>query len=108
MDERSVNNLLPRLQRWYAAQCDGEWEHHHGISIETLDNPGWLVKVDLTGTSLRHEPYHPVRDNTDEAGCPQGLEWLSCCVEDGVWQGAGDANQLARILEEFLAWAERQ
>ena len=37
------------LERWYQAQCDGDWEHHSGVTIETLDNPGWLVKIDLRG-----------------------------------------------------------
>ncbi|WP_327048834.1 immunity 53 family protein [Microbispora sp. NBC_01189] len=22
------------LQRWYAAQCDGEWEHAYGVKID--------------------------------------------------------------------------
>lgn len=43
---------LTWLQAWYATQCDGEWEHEHGVSIETLDNPGWFLKLDLRETSL--------------------------------------------------------
>ncbi len=35
---------LSRLQRWYSAQCDGDWEHGLGVRIETLDNPGWMVQ----------------------------------------------------------------
>jgi Immunity protein 53 len=33
--------LLTQLQSWYVAQCNGDWEHTCGISIETVDNPGW-------------------------------------------------------------------
>jgi hypothetical protein len=33
------------LQDWYAAHCNGEWEHQHGVVIESLDNPGWWVKI---------------------------------------------------------------
>ncbi|MEH0820740.1 Imm53 family immunity protein [Micromonospora sp. CPCC 205714] len=40
------------LQAWYATQCDGEWEHEFGIQIETVDNPGWSVSIDLGDTAL--------------------------------------------------------
>jgi hypothetical protein len=36
----SMGEILPWLQGWYATQCDGDWEHEYGVSIETLDNPG--------------------------------------------------------------------
>ena len=42
--------ILTWLQAWYASQCDGEWEHGHGLKIDTLDNPGWCVEIDLGGT----------------------------------------------------------
>ena len=42
-------NSLQWLQQWYYAHCDDTWEHQHGITIQSLDNPGWLVKVDLAG-----------------------------------------------------------
>ena len=42
--------MLERLQRWYLYRCDGDWEHSFGITIETLDNPGWMVTIDLQDT----------------------------------------------------------
>ena len=41
---------LQRLEQWFAARCNGDWEHASGVTIETLDNPGWRLWVDLTGT----------------------------------------------------------
>lgn len=41
---------LRGLERWFSSNCDGDWEHQFGIRIESLDNPGWLATVDLTGT----------------------------------------------------------
>ena len=41
---------LTWVQAWYATQCNGEWEESYGIKIETLDNPGWQVQIDLAGT----------------------------------------------------------
>ena len=40
-------NAVSDLQKWYRSQCNGEWEHAEGISIGTLDNPGWSIEVSL-------------------------------------------------------------
>ncbi len=45
-------SLLQELEQWYLRQCDGEWEHSFGMRIETIDNPGWVIEVDLAGTRL--------------------------------------------------------
>lgn len=45
-------SALGFLQRWYESQCDTEWEHEFGVKIDTLDNPGWLVTVDLVDTDV--------------------------------------------------------
>jgi len=44
--------VLVQLPQRYRGQCDGDWEHSYGVKIETLDNPGWLVTIDLTDTTL--------------------------------------------------------
>jgi hypothetical protein len=98
--------LLEQLQQWYQAQCNDEWEHQSGIRIETLDNPGWLVRIDLVGTGLVHLKFDPVQENVDPAGFQQADRWLHCRVVGAIWEGAGDETKLSRILEEFLTWAE--
>jgi hypothetical protein len=40
MDDKMA---VSTIERWYKMHCDGTWEHHLGITIETTDNPGWLV-----------------------------------------------------------------
>lgn len=50
----SETTLLNWLQNWYKTNCNGDWEHTYGIKIETLDNPGWSVVVDLKETNLEH------------------------------------------------------
>jgi hypothetical protein len=45
-------DVLIELRAWYLAQCDDEWEHAYGINIETLDNPGWSIRIDLVDTPL--------------------------------------------------------
>ncbi|MCM2498968.1 immunity 53 family protein [Neorhizobium galegae] len=48
-------DVLDWFGRWYEAQCDGAWEHGFGASIDTLDNPGWSLKIDLAGTDTRSD-----------------------------------------------------
>ena len=99
-------NTLARLQTWYSRQCNGEWEHSSGISIQSCDNPGWWVKINLTGTFLQQRAFSPIAEGVDAQGFALGADWLSCHTENDIWHGAGDEAKLERILEIFLAWAE--
>jgi hypothetical protein len=98
---------LLRLQQWYTRQCDGKWEHRRGITIESCDNPGWWVHVELKGTTLENVPFEAVAESVDADGFQQGPRWLDCRVADGVWNRAGDETKLERILDVFLSWAEK-
>ena len=107
--------LLVRLQQWYTRQCDGDWEHSEGVTIQSCDNPGWWVTVNLKGTSLETVAFERIGENVDPDAFHQGEEmedavdgarWLDCRVADGVWHGAGDETKLEHILEVFLSWAE--
>jgi len=59
-----MTNELKWLQQWYSEHCDGAWEHGFGITIETIDNPGWarlqkghdLLEKEY-GVSLMNENY---------------------------------------------------
>jgi len=82
---------IEELQRWYESQCDGDWEHEFGVKVGTLDNPGWMVDIDLEGTSL--EDMEPERD------------WISCDVRENTFRGRGGPLKLGRILRVFLDWA---
>ena len=100
------NDLLARLSRWFAAHCDGEWEHHHGVSIQTTDNPGWWIKIALEGAELAGRDFAALSENIDPYGLPAGARWLHCSLKDGKWHGAGDETRLEQIVTIFLNWAE--
>ena len=92
---------LPRIQRWYADQCDGDWEHTFGIKLGTLDNPGWLLYIDVSDTDLADKPFEPILrgDSEDDAS------WLHCKVANGKFEAAGGSHDLQEMLETFLRWA---
>lgn len=87
--------LLTRLQNWYLTNCDGDWEHSYGISISTLDNPGWTIKIDLSDTCLQDLHYDKQINN--------GIfDWLFIKVVDKVLEASGDPTKLTTILTIFL------
>jgi hypothetical protein len=40
-------------------QCDGDWEHGLGVTIETSDNLVRQVSIDLSGTTAQALPLEP-------------------------------------------------
>jgi hypothetical protein len=79
MNETDVRmgSLVLRLQRWFERECNGDWEHSYGITIETLDNPGWLVKIDL------HETAWVDTVLTVSRGGDSEVDWAHCAFSDG-------------------------
>jgi hypothetical protein len=92
---------LGRLERWYADQCNEDWEHTYGIKIGTLDNPGWLLTVDLAETELRDKAFSSILRGDSE----HDVQWLHCKIESGQFQAAGGIPNLPDMLETFLQWA---
>ncbi len=66
-------SALKWLEQWYAEQCDGVWEELYGITIQTLDNPGWDVTIQLIGT--KYEAQMPRSDPPDCGRTTQSFEW---------------------------------
>ena len=89
-----------RFQRWYSQRTNGDWEHQHGIKIETLDNPGWRMEVDLVETYLAGRPFVAIeREAADN-------DWVRCWLEGTQFHAAGGAENLTEMVEIFLEWAE--
>ena len=87
--------LLIRLQNWYLINCDDNWEHSYGISVNTLDNPGWIIKIDLSDTCLEDLQYEKQFENDP-------FDWLSIKVNEKVFEGSGDPTKLITILTIFF------
>ena len=87
------------LMAWYRSQCNGTWEHAYGVTIETLDNPGWMVTIDLTDTALQNAPMQAISQERSET------DWMSCKVDHGRFRAAGDAHKLPALLQAFQDWA---
>ena len=87
------------IEAWFSEQCDSDWEHEFGVAIETLDNPGWTVTVDLEGTPLEDATFTAIHDVSHDT------DWLSCRVVNRRFEGSGGPSRLRAILTVFLDWA---
>jgi Immunity protein 53 len=91
---------LERLQRWYLSQCDDDWEHQQGVRIDTLDNPGWSVEVDLYLTDLENASFEPLRIERSEQ------DWIQARVEEFKWKAFCGPLNLGEGIAVFLDWAK--
>jgi hypothetical protein len=109
----AMSDELSWLQQWSSAHCDGEWEHGFGVTIATLDNPGWSVTIDVEGTQLASTPFESVKTAVSDTS------WVRCHVAERKerapgrpfasgrqFEGFGGALNLEDIIKIFRTWAE--
>lgn len=101
---------LTWLSQWYLSQCDNDWEHSYGVKIDTLDNPGWSITIDLTDTSLQHKAFECA-----EQGEPNGDldewrrtgSWWAASVQGGAFRVSCGPLDLSAAIGVFRQWAEQ-
>lgn len=98
-------STLLELQEWFLAHCDGKWEHGFGVTVQSLDNPGWAMSIALQGTPLENESFPPHEYGVGIDAETSGDNWLSCKVEDGQFRAAGGPEKLDEMISVFLKWA---
>ncbi len=97
-----MKDILTWIQAWFFSQCNEVWEHSYGIKIDTLDNPGWSVVIDLNGTSLESKSMDTISINRTED------DWINCSVSDNQFKGYGGPENLRDILNTFKSWVEAE
>lgn len=91
---------LQWLQQYYQNCCDGDWEHSFGVKIETLDNPGWYLEIDLTETPYEKSEFVDVTIENSET------DWVHCRVKDRRYKAAGGPLNLEQLIRIFRQWLE--
>ena len=95
-------NLFEWLSKWYSSMCVDEWEHFYGIKIETLDNPGWIVTINLLETCYQDKEFISFdNDYSDD-------DWIKCYIKENQFIGVGDPTKLEKIILIFKTWIESQ
>lgn len=87
------------LEAWFTAQSNGDWEHDTGIRIETLDNPGWRLRVNLVGTPLHGAARDWTREEESER---EWLFWKSDGLEFDAACGPGDLHRAMGAFRTFV------
>lgn len=88
------------LEKWYRQRCNGDWEHAWGIKIETLDNPGWRIEINLNETRAEDRILQKVRmERTVE-------DWILYWVEKKTFHAACGPSNLSETIEIFVDWFE--
>lgn len=90
-----MTDILNWIENWYRENCDGDWEHNYGIKIDTIDNPGWAITIDLINTKysgLKIEKIS-IEDNQDD--------WFTYGIENSKFKAFGSPNRLKFLLKKF-------
>ena len=94
-------DLIKEVELWYLSHCDGDWEHGHGIKLQTLDNPGWRLKIYLIDTELESRPFQRLEAERDEN------DWFHCWVKEGFFEAACGPQNLEEVLGIFVEWSKK-
>lgn len=93
-------NAFEKIIFWYISNCDDDWEHQYGIKINTIDNPGWEVTIDLACTDMQDlEVEYKLHEENPES-------WYGHSVKNKVFKAAGDPAKLEKLLEIFVEYVE--
>ena len=89
---------LSALEQWYANQCNGEWEHGQGVRIDTIDNPGSCVDIDLKDTSKQDASLERMKIDRSED------DWIHYWVEKKEFHITCGPLNLSEAVEIFVRW----
>ena len=95
------SNLIHWIEKWYKGNCNGDWEHSYGITIETLDNPGWDLTIDLTGTPFENIKMEYLLTERNEN------DWYGIKVENAKFVASGDPLKLEFLIRKFQEFIEK-
>ena len=88
-------NLIKWLSKWFDSQCDGSWEHSNRLIIESIDNPGWNIQIDLQDTELENlEIKWTLVENNEN-------DWYGFKVQNSRFSASGDTSKLELLITKF-------
>lgn len=92
-------NGIVKLENWFSARCNGDWEHSTGFEISTLDNPGWCFDVRLHDTNMEGHSLEIVKTDRSEE------DWFWCWTENGKFKARGGTRNLNEMIDFFIDWS---
>ena len=93
-------SILKWLEEWYESNCDGDWEHQFGLSLNTLDNPGWCLRLDLNYTLFEDVIFPEVLIDRSE------YDWVRCIKKGSSIECTGGSKNLEEMLSIVKKWMD--
>jgi hypothetical protein len=84
---------------WYFQNCNDNWEQQYGIKLDTLDNPGWSLDIDLVGTLLEGTELSQKVERSES-------DWIHVKSDGKVFRGRCGALNLEEMIHVFAAWKD--
>lgn len=98
--ERRERRCLSKVVQWFRLQCDGDWEHQNGLSIESF-NGGWRVVIDVAETELEEAECSSCQvSGSDE-------KRLEASIANQRFTAQCGLDSLVEVLALFVACARR-
>lgn len=97
-----MSGALTELGRWLAVQAPAYQATAGRVHIDTLDNPGWSLEVELDGSDLAGRLLPMVEFNRTET------DWCHCFTRDGKFMAFGGPGNLSEIIGRFIAWTQER
>jgi len=94
-------DAVSELCMWYERQSVNDWQEDSGITISSLDNPGWSLKVDLKGTDLQHKDFREMRIDKSEH------DWLFARRTEYMFEAFGGPGNLNALIATFVDWTQQ-
>jgi len=98
---QSDRSSIKAIMSWYRSQCNGDWEHQYGIKIDTLDNPGWCIEIDLRNTKKEDVEFPEVTENYEHE-----TDWLITRKDGSVLRGSCGVGKLEDMLAICARWLD--
>lgn len=95
--------MIDWLQNWFDAQCDGNWEHEYGIRIETIDNPGWNIEIDLPP-----QISHSIASQEWQLFELSDNNWIGYKINNNIFSASGDQKKLNLMILIFKELVENK
>lgn len=98
------------MMNWYVREYNNDWEHSYGVKIDTLDNPGWTIEIDLRETSMEGRPFEAkhgeVADDLDE--WRKLGSWWSADADGVRFKASCGPTDLSAVIGLFREWVASQ
>ncbi|MBL0319091.1 MAG: hypothetical protein IPP74_07360 [Alphaproteobacteria bacterium] len=120
-----AHNILTWLIEWYQFNCFSKSEETIRIFIDTVDNPGWFITINLLGTALEGVTDEgEQQDNSIEEDVlyyyndgkltpvPSLIEtkqdWFFYEIKNNLYRASGDSLKLEFLLLRFCELFDRK